>query len=552
MKTKRLLALFLAAIMCLALTACSNTNDVAASTPTGSSQPVDITPEQTTITLTESWDFSIGFAPSLNPGNSPNYGSAYWGRNFYNTLLRYDENGEITGELAERWEVSEDGLTYTFHLRDDVLFSDGTPLTAEAVRLSFEAAIVNLGDYNGSFGLLSAIVGSVEVVDDYTAVLHLNQPYYGTLNDLTMSCPMGIVNPLAFGDGSDLTYGEAFQTGTHGTGPYMYEGDYTDGTYTFVRNSHYWGDTPDVSSFKVKPIADNDAKILALRSGEIDAILSVSHVSFDSYTELSSDAAFGTAKNDASTMTRFLAMNITVAPFDDVNVRRAVANAIDVDALETGVFNGLETATDRLFARDVPYCDVDVSTYSPNIQEAEKLLEEAGWIDSDGDGIREKDGVKLAVELNYMTSLSSIDNAALVIASQLSQIGIQVNPVAGDMMTYYAAMATSPMLMAYSYGGAFDPSTFLTNMNPAMSTDPAIVQYYEFFEAGSLEELNATADLNRVQEIYTHVLTTIADEALLVPITFSHELAIWNTETITGYQFSADPRYIEVANIQLG
>ncbi|MCR5173023.1 MAG: peptide ABC transporter substrate-binding protein, partial [Oscillospiraceae bacterium] len=89
--------------------------------------------EPKTIVLAESWSFP-SFYPVISPETGVNFGSNYWSMNFYDTLVRYDENNEIAGCLAETWEVSKDGLTYTFHLRDGVKFSDGTPLTADAVK----------------------------------------------------------------------------------------------------------------------------------------------------------------------------------------------------------------------------------------------------------------------------------------------------------------------------------------------------------------------------------------------------------------------------------
>jgi nickel transport system substrate-binding protein len=544
MKLKKIITIALSAVMCLNLVACSQEKNPS------TNSTVEKNAEKV-ITLAESWDFSSGIAPSLNPSVSPNYGAVYWGRNFYDTLVSYNKNGEIVGQLAENWKISDDGLTYTFSRRRNVKFSDGSDFTADSVKVSFEAAVYNLGDYNGSYGRLSALFDSIEVIDDNTVAIHLTEPYYNTLNDLTMSCPLAIINPAAFMDSEDLTYGQAFQTTSFGTGPYMYEGDFENNTYTFVRNPYYWGEPPEVDVFKVKVIEDNDAKLLALRNGELDAILGSSRVSFDGYSELSSDSSFGTGMNEHASLTRYLGMNVTTAPFDDARVRQAVAYAIDQPALESSIFNGLETAAETLFPETAPYCDVKLTTYSTNLDKAQKLLEESGWVDTNGDGIREKDGISLEVDLNYMTSLASIDNAALAISGQLAKIGIKVNVIAGDMMTYYAAMATSPLLLANTYGGAFDPGTVVTNMNPAVSTDPLSMQYNGFFQSGVLDELDSTADTNRVQEIYKHILTTIADQSLLVPLTRSHELGIWNSDIIGGYDFYIDPSYTVISEIHM-
>lgn len=113
-----------------------------------------------------------------------------------------------------------DGLTYTFHLKEGVKFSDGADLNAEAVKTSLEAAFSNLGDYIASFGKIGTLTESIEVVDEHTVAIHLTTPYYGVLNDLAMCNPMGIVSPNAFNE--DLTTKEELLTQTMGTGPYMY------------------------------------------------------------------------------------------------------------------------------------------------------------------------------------------------------------------------------------------------------------------------------------------------------------------------------------------
>ncbi len=157
MKLKKTLALALAVVMFPALAACASadtasepgdtTAALTGGAPAETAGAADGTAEaeETVITLTENWNFPVGFYPVINSNISNNYGAMYWCRNFYNTLVSYDNNGEIKGELAESWDISGDGLVYTFKLRDGVKFSDGTELTSSAVETSFESAIEMLG-----------------------------------------------------------------------------------------------------------------------------------------------------------------------------------------------------------------------------------------------------------------------------------------------------------------------------------------------------------------------------------------------------------------------
>lgn len=542
MRYKKILFLTMAALMCFGLTACGRQAD---------SERVQAIP--TSISLTESWEFTSGFYTILSAANSSNYGATYWNRNFYNTLVCYDDAGEIKGELAEAYDISDDGLTYTFHLRKEVKFSDGTPLTADSVKKSISAAIINLGTYNGSYGKLTTLIANMETPDENTFVMTLSNPYYGALNDLTMCTPLAIVNPAAFKGGESNAL-ENCRNVTMGTGPYMFTGDFDGTTYTFIRNPYYWGEAPELDRFQIKVIEDNEAKVLALRSGEIDAIFGSSRMNYNAFGELADDSSFGSSVNEKSNLTRYLGMNLSKPPFDDALVRQAVAYVIDQKELEDSVFGGIETAAETLFSSDKPFCNVKQTTYNTDVNKASSLMEQAGWIDSDGDGIREKGGRKLELELSYTQSLSSIDDATMAIASQLEKIGFKITTVGADMMSWYGDIIAGDYTLAlwYTYGGAFDPTTVMTNMNPATSSDPIVVQFAAFLsDSAILEELNSASDLARVQEIYTHVLRTIADQNLMVPVTYTHEMGVWKNLAILDYDYYPEANYVNVSGIQL-
>ena len=546
MSLKKIIALCLSLALCLGLGACGET-------PSGeSSSAKDTQKEEVFINLAESWDFSSGFSPVLNPANAVNYGLMYWCGNFYNTLVKYDK-GKIVGDAAESWVVSDDQMSYTFTLRDDVFFSDGTKLTASAVKFCFEAALENLGVYRGSIGKVSGLITTVEAPDDLTVVVNLSQPYYGTLNDLTLYNPMGIVNPVLYN--SDYTLADTAYTQTGGTGPYMYAGD-TDGTsYTFVRNPYYWGEKPEVDGFRIKVIQDNDAKVLALRSGELDAIIGSTRLSYDAYGELRGTDGFGTAVSDSVAMTRYIGFNLTAAPFDDVLVRQAVAYALDKKSICDSVFSGIEHPADTFFYNGIPYCNVDATTYEMNIERACTLMEQAGWIDADGDGVREKNGERLELTLTYTQSKSSLDSAALAVASQLNEIGFRVTPVGSDMMAWYNILLSGDYTIALSstVGGTFDPFTTVSNMNPDNSSDPIAALFPTQLSRGKaiILELDSTASEERIKEIYQELLGEIGHQVLAVPLSYTYEFGAWNSNVIDGYNFPSDGQYIHIGDIHL-
>lgn len=548
MKLKSIAAALLAGVMTLGLCACGQ-NQGSQSTAPDPSETLG-TAEVKSVTLTESWDFSGGFYAAISPTSS-SHGIQYWVGNFYDTLVVRDGD-EFKPSLAEDWTISDDAMSYTFQIKEGVLFSDGTQLNAEAVKTSIEAAFHNLGDYATGFVKLSAILDSIEATDTYVLTINLTSPYYGLLNDLALAMPMGIVSPNAFNE--DLSTKDELLTQTFGTGPYMYAGD-TDGTtYTFVRNPHYYGEAPDADEFKIKIITDIDAAALALRSGEIDIITGSSRLSTDGYMEFSDAEGFGAVIDDHASSTRFIGFNVNKGPFNDVNVRQAVAYAIDKDTLAESVFSGLETAANTFFSRDLPYCDVDTKTYDYNIETAQALLEQSGWVDSDGDSIRKKDGVKLSVTLDYTTDFGALDNAALTIVQQLSEIGMEVTLRGSDNLTWYSYIfGDYEFSLHQTYGGFNDPYVIMTNMNPDLMSDPVLSQITYVVDGGKglIFELDTTGDFDRVQEIYSKILTTNADQAVLVPLTYMNQYAAFKAKKIALFSFSDNALYIDVAKIKL-
>ena len=214
----------LALAFCLILSACGGNAPQPTAAPAQTAAPQQSgapteapapSAEPKTVVLAESWSFPSLY-PVISPETAVNFGVAYWTMNFYDTLVRYDDNNEIAPCLAESWEVSDDGLVYTFHLRDGVEFSDGTPLTADAVKQSIDAARVNLGSYVGNYGKIGVLIADTQAADDSTFVLTLMNPYYSALNDLSYCLPYAIVNPKAFEGGASAAFHRPSRSGAQG------------------------------------------------------------------------------------------------------------------------------------------------------------------------------------------------------------------------------------------------------------------------------------------------------------------------------------------------
>ncbi|WP_349173252.1 nickel ABC transporter substrate-binding protein [Gallintestinimicrobium propionicum] len=548
---KRITAALTAAVMAVSLAACSNNAD-----PVGeSSQPsqTDTESQAVHLNLAESWDFQY-FYTIITPevSSSSGYDITYYLTSFYDTLFEYNTDGEVVGVLAEDWAMSEDGKTYTFQIKQGVKFSDGSDLTAEDVAKSILAVPVNLGQYNGSYGRLSTIIEDAVVVDEYTVELHLTQPYYNTLRELCLANPFGIVSSEQFNE--DLTAKDTFRTATYGTGPYMYAGDNDGQTWNFGRNPNYWGEAPDVDSFSIKYIPDNDAKILAMQNGEVDFLSGIKNISAESFEQMEQTEGFQAQADEKSLQTYYVGYNLSDPIFGDQTVREAISSAVDKDAIVESIYGGLYDKADTFFSRSLPYCDVEQTVYNFDLDHANQILDEAGYTDTDGDGIREKDGVKLSASFMYQTGSASDDNLVVYICDQASKIGIELTPQSAQMMDWYAMVQSGEygLTIFKTQGGYYDPASVVTNINPATSMDPILMQIgvSQPEIAALVDELDSSADEARIQEIYSTILTTMADQCLTTPLIYTRQLTVYS-DTVSSYTFPTDASFTSVQNIHL-
>lgn len=551
MRMKRITAALTAAVMAVSLAACSNNAD-----PVGeSSQPsqTDTESQAVHLNLAESWDFQY-FYTIITPevSSSSGYDITYYLTSFYDTLFEYNTDGEVVGVLAEDWAMSEDGKTYTFQIKQGVKFSDGSDLTAEDVAKSILAVPVNLGQYNGSYGRLSTIIEDAVVVDEYTVELHLTQPYYNTLRELCLANPFGIVSSEQFNE--DLTAKDTFRTATYGTGPYMYAGDNDGQTWNFGRNPNYWGEAPDVDSFSIKYIPDNDAKILAMQNGEVDFLSGIKNISAESFEQMEQTEGFQAQADEKSLQTYYVGYNLSDPIFGDQTVREAISSAVDKDAIVESIYGGLYDKADTFFSRSLPYCDVEQTVYNFDLDHANQILDEAGYTDTDGDGIREKDGVKLSASFMYQTGSASDDNLVVYICDQASKIGIELTPQSAQMMDWYAMVQSGEygLTIFKTQGGYYDPASVVTNINPATSMDPILMQIgvSQLEIAALVDELDSSADEARIQEIYSTILTTMADQCLTTPLIYTRQLTVYS-DTVSSYTFPTDASFTSVQNIHL-
>ena len=546
---KKLLVLVIAIIMVLSIvTGCGNKTQV--NKTNGDVKESDVVKE---ITISNDWGFEEGFMPISTPEISSNYGILYLANNFYETLVNY-ENGEVVPGLAENWEVSEDGMTYTFNLKQGIKFSDGEDFNADVVKLNLENIPVLLGRYISGFAMSAALIEEVTVVDEYTIDIRLSIPYYGFLQDMTFLNPMAMVSPNAYNE--DGTYSDAIKAETLGTGPYMYDGN-SDGSYRFVKNPSYHGEEPEVDVFNIKIIPTNEAKYLALRSGEIDMILGKENISHDVFNEFSKNKNYVTKISDQVFQTRYMSFNYTSELLKDINIRKALSMSIDRKSICDNLFYGIESPSSSILHSSLPYCNVDIEEIPYDVEKAKQLLKESKWIDSDGDGIRDKDGKKLEIKVSYISGAggAKMDDLLLSIQTYAREVGIDIFLEPRDLMGFINDLMAMnfDMVCKTTNGLPYDPMSSINNIRKDPLMDPGAVSGLAHLENGDeiINNLMIMTNTEDIQSQFDLILTEISSNYSFIPISYMSELVVFDTEKIQDYSFYGFPTNISIADIDM-
>lgn len=321
--------------------------------------------------------------------------------NVFEGLTRFAEDGSIQPALAESWDVSDDGQTYTFHLQDDVTFHDGSDMTAEDVKFSLDRARGE--DSTNAQKRLFADIEAVDVLDDQTVEVKLSEPEGAFLTN------------MAWGDAVIVSEETADDNATNpvGTGPFMFD-DWREGdSVILTRYPDYWGEPVELEKATFKFIDDPSAALSAMMAGDLDAF--PSFPAPENLEQFAGDPNLQVIEGYTEGEI-ILAMNNGEEPFDDIRVRQAVAHAIDREGLIEGAYYGYGTPIGTHFSpQHDAYVDLtDQSAYDP--EKARELLAEAGY----------EDGFETTLEL---PPPSYARRSGELVASYLRDVGIEAEIV---------------------------------------------------------------------------------------------------------------------------
>ena len=419
----------------------------------------------------------------------------------YDTLLYYSPDGTKDPEprIAESYEISDDGLDYTFHLRDDVTFHDGTPVTADDVVFSIE--LYKASEYQGS---QISMLSSVEATDEHTVVCHLDAPYSPFLQ--------GICSPMIASKAYYESSEDDFVNNPIGTGPYKFVSRAKGSNIKLEANEDYYRGAPEIKEVTFEVIPDSSTKAIALQTGEVN------FAEIDSATKPQLEA------NPAITITEvptsafsYIAMNTEKEPFNDVKVRQAINYAIDRDNLVAVCYDGEAEVNSNICAKErFGYSD-DQFQYTYDPEKAKELLAEAG--------------IETPYDLGEILVAEKYSNLATVIQNDLKAVGLDVTISVKEFNSYISDLQNG------SYG--------ITALNMTLEGDTQTLEMaftsdyigiannarYSDEEMDKLfEQARTETDNDKRAEIFNEIFTKAQDEAIYAVMCNPMTLYAYNSD----------------------
>jgi len=517
-----LLCAVLAAWAALALGGgCTKPQESTAPTPNAApapDAPQDAAPEEAPPGADGDWVVSRLSAemPHLNPLTSTDYYSRQVYGWVFEPLIDYNnETLEPESHLAESWTISEDHLTYTFHLRKDVKFSDGVPLTARDAKFTYDTVMDPETDC-AHVRHMYQDVEKMEIPDDYTIRFVCTKPYFRHLIVLGL---MRVIPKHIYSEGDFNNH--ANNRHPIGSGPYVFESWETGRQVMLTRNEAYWDEKPHILKRVYKIISDDNAAFQVLEAGDIDTMEDVPREAWVTrMTKPSFQEKFNKFMYYSPRYT-YIGWNAKRPWFPDPRVRRALTMLIDRELIRESIYhNTVKTITGPQFV-DSPEYHNGVAPWPFDPDAAKALLDEAGWKDADGDGVRDQDGVAFRFEMLYNTGRPATEQLMTVFQEELKYAGVNMVLHPLEWATFLESM-TKGDFDAYSAGWVLPlyPDPYSTWHSSQTQEGGYNRVWFENAEADRLIE-DARVEFDRDQRIklYHRLHEILHDEQ---PYTFLH------------------------------
>ena len=482
-----------------------------------------------------------GFDPEAVLNNTSGFVMA----TIFDSLVKYKPGTtEVEPGVAQKWEVSPDGLTYTFHLRPGLKFSDGTPLDAKAVVWNVDRQlnksnpqyVYNTGPVESYLAFTYGDVDSYRAVDDSTVEFKFKKPSAAFLNSLAMVWN-GLVSPAAA-----AKFGKDLRNNPVGSGPFVFREWRQRDQVVLDANADYWGGKPKVDHLVFKEYPDPQAAVLALKQGEIQIL---GDVSSQSVPAIRNDPNLTLLTQPGLAVSGVL-LPTTTAPFNDKRVRQALNYAVDKDAIDKALFQGLAVPMTSPLPEAQWGFDKSLKGYPYDPKKAMELLKEAGF--------------KPGTHVEFLTYNSPRGynpagaNLAVAVQGYLKKVGIEADVRQMEIGAYLSSVRSGNFqgigLQGFT-GDNGDPDNFL---NALFGAGNIPVNNWSHYNNPEVEKLLAQAlvvpEQSKRAEIYAQIQKVILDDAPWIFINSTLQVR-GIRKTVHGFELNPTQMFFDMEKVSL-
>ena len=427
----------------------------------------------------------------------------------YDTLVQYRGNStDIEGALAVEWQNSADGLVWTFHLREDVKFHDGTPFNADAAVFSLTRPSAQTSSFYDEF------ISSIDVLNAYTVQINLKVPYAPFLTFIA-STENSIVSPAAA-----AKYGESLSENPVGTGPFKFVRWDREDQIVLSAYDEHWAGKPAIDRLIFRSIPDNSERFMELQNGNLHAM------------EFPNPEDFAAIKTDSMLQLRmqpslnvgYLAMNMEKPPFDNLKVRLAINHAINKDEIIERLYQGTGVPAKNPIPPSLWSYDDTIEEYPYDPELAKQLLAEAGYPDG-----FETTLWALPIPRPYIPNGLAL---AEELQSELLKIGIKTTIITHDWPTYIEKTENGEHDMAMlGWSASADPHNFLFYLlSKVTAQKPALnIAFYRSDEMQDvLDRARMSTDRDERIQLYQQAQAIFHRDVPWVPLAHAQRLLVVN------------------------
>jgi peptide/nickel transport system substrate-binding protein len=441
----------------------------------------------------------------------------------FNSLVKKDEKFDYVPELASKIDRSEDGLTFTFTLRDGVTFHDGRPFMSADAKYTLDTVLASTFAKAASFfeGVgadRKGYVKSVEAPDAHTLVIRLNSPWTGLLANLVA---IAMIPKDSY---------ESQKTHPLGTGPFKFKSyDQSQQVVDMEANPNYWDGPPQIPALRARVISDSNALQAELQSGRVDIAPLPTSLSPDSIKGLGSNPNLNVHQFAGSNL-NLLTFNTTEPPLDNVKVRQAIAYAINRESMIRDLVLGQGKIAHSILPEE-SWAYTPGQTYQYDPAMAKKLLDEAGFRDPDGDGPQMRFSKPIIFRISG--SSGAARQYSGVIYNYLREVGIPVQIETSELNTLFEFLRRGQFQIAYGQwvGGNQDPifyrDLFATSEIPSETRAARNRSRYSNPELDRiLEEATNTYDHAKAAPLYARAQEIVSRDVVVFPLWYQANMVI--------------------------